>query len=181
MELRQSTFDPNFWEILSDGKIIQEIPISFPLSEIPTHFDSLQEIFSWLEQKETKLVKNAALNLLSRRSYTKAMLLKKLKEKKFSTSKCLQIIDECEKLGYLSDNDYAQRLLEQKIGQGYGPRYIEQYFRSKGLDPCFVRKNMDSSKQKELVKKWSKKMICKDQLKVKAYLLRKGFDFEIIR
>lgn len=178
MELRQSTFDPNFWEVLSDDIVIKEIPIPFPLRGVPRFFANLEEIFYWLEQKEYKLIKNAALRLLARRSYTKAMLLKKLIEKKFSQEPCLKLISEFEKLGYLSDDDYAQAMLSQKIRQGYGPRYIEQYFRSKGLDPKLVK--VDIHTQKQAMKKWEAKLQGKEPLKRKVFLLRKGFDFELI-
>lgn len=178
MEIRQSTFDPSFWEVLSEGVVIQEIPISFPLNEIPRHFENLQEITMWLEQKEYKLTKNAALRLLSRRSYSKAMLLKKLREKKFSEKQSLKVIIEFESLGYLSDNDYAQMLLEQKIRQGYGPRYIEQYFRQKGLDPKLIK--ISAQTQRDAMKKWEAKLRGKDFSRRKAFLLRKGFDFGII-
>lgn len=180
VEIRQSTFDPTFWEVLSEGTVIQEIPISFPLKGIPQHFANLSEITAWLEQKEYKLAKNAALRLLSLRSYSKAMLLKKLLEKKFSEKQSLKVINEFEKLGYLSDNDYAQMLLEQKIRQGYGPRYIEQYFRQKGLDPKLVRQRIDLKTQKESIQKWAQKIQNKDLSKKQAFLMRKGFDFEII-
>ncbi|HSX14255.1 MAG TPA: regulatory protein RecX [Chlamydiales bacterium] len=179
MELRQSTFDPKFWEVISNGIVIQEIAISFPLKDIPKQFASLEEIDSWLEKTESKKVKNYALWLLARRSYSKAMLLKKLREKKYSENRCQRVIEECENSGYLSDDNYAQMLLEQKIRQGYGPRYIEQYFRNKGIDAKLVRKKMDLKMQKEAVKKWAQKISSKDRMKAVAFLLRKGFDLPI--
>ncbi len=179
MEIRQSTFDPNFWEVLSDGIVLQEIAVSFPLKNIPRYFANLEEINSWLEKTEYKRVKNAALYLVARRSYSKAMLFKKLKDKKFSQKQCLKVIGEFETLGYLSDHDYAQMLLEQKMRQGYGPRYIEQYFRTKGLDPKLVK--ITVVEEKQAMKKWEQKIRGKEPQKKIAFLLKKGFSFDAIR
>jgi SOS response regulatory protein OraA/RecX len=179
MELRQSTFDTSFWEVISDGIVIKEIRVSIPFKGVPRFFASLEEITIWLEEKEYKIAKNYALWLLGRRSYSKAMLFKKLKEKRVSEPQSTRLIEEFEKLGYLSDNDYARAMREQKIRQGYGPRYIEQYFRSKGLDPKLAK--TDEVSQKEALKKWETKLRGKDPAKRSAFLLRKGFDFEFIR
>lgn len=181
MEIRQSTFDPAYWEVLLDGVVIQEMKISFPLRGVPRDFVSLDAITTWLEETEYKLVKAAAYRLLARRSYSKAMLFRKLKEKKFSEKTYQKVIEEIEKLGYLSDSDFGYALVEQKIRQGYGPYYIERFLQEKGLDSSIVRQKMDAKTQKESIKKWALKLRGKDPAKMTAFLMRRGFDLEMIR
>src|SRR5438552_2635735 len=84
MHIRKSSFDPTFWEVVVDEKIIQEIKIEFPIYDIPESFANLEAITVWLHETEYKRLRKAAFNLLARKSYSKALLLKKLREKKFS-------------------------------------------------------------------------------------------------
>lgn len=179
--LRRSIIDSHFLEILFGGAVIQEVKVPFAIRYIPSSFGTLEELNHWLEQTEDKLVKSAAYRFLSRRSYSKAILLQKLKEKKYSLSKCLKVVDELEKLGYLSDADYVEMLIRQKMRQGYGPLHIERALRENGLDASVVRERMDVQMQKEAVTKWFMKMRGKEKSKMIAFLLRRGFDYSVIQ
>lgn len=179
--LRRSLIDPQFLEVVQEGVVIQEIKVPFEIRYIPSSFPSMEALADWLEKIEGKLVKNAAYRFLSRRSYSKAALLQKLQEKKYSLPKCQKMVDELEKLGYLSDADYMEMLIRQKVRQGYGPSYIERVFRENGLDPRAVRERMDAPMQKEALKKWIAKLRGKEKPKMIAFLLRKGFDYSVIQ
>jgi SOS response regulatory protein OraA/RecX len=179
--LRKSAVDPEFFEILSNGVVVQEVKISFRLYRIPKNFDSVKEVLSWIDETGTKLAKASAYRMLGRKSYSKASLLRKLIEKGFPSTVCQKIIEDLEKFGYLSDNDFAERIILQKIRQGYGPYYIEQYIKQQGMNPSLVRKMINEKTQKEALAKWTTKLKLKEKKKQIAFLVRKGFDFSVCR
>lgn len=176
MYIRRSAFDPRFWEVVENDVIIQELQIEFQIYETPESFIDLEAIITWLQETEYKYARKKAFSYLARKSYSKAMLLQKLREKKFSQKTCVEVIQEIEKLGYLSDEDFAKSFVEQKVRQGYGPHMIKRFLQEKGLDCKNVK--MD---QKAAMQKWAQKLRGKDRSKKTAFLLRKGFDFELIR
>lgn len=179
--LRRSVVDPEFLEIILDGVVIHEVRVLIQIPKSHGLFSSLDEILTWLEEIEYKLVKASAYRLLARRSYPKLLLLQKLKEKKFSELQCRKVIGEIEKLGYLSDEDFGEMAVSQKINQGYGPLFIERYLQGLGLDPRLARQRMSAEKQKEAIKKWSFKLRGKEKKKRIAFLIRRGFDFSMIQ
>jgi SOS response regulatory protein OraA/RecX len=179
--LRQSSFDPSFFEIQCEGVVVAEVKILFVLRSIPRSFSSQEEILQWLQETEAKLAKAYAYRLLGGRSYAKAALSQKMKGKGFSEEVCRKIIGEIEELGYLSDGDFAGRVIEQKMRQGYGPFYIERYLQQKGLDPTLVRLKIDEKTQKALLEKWMNKLRSKDRKQKISFLIRKGFDIELIQ
>lgn len=178
--LRRSAVDPEFLEIISEDVVIQEVRVPYAI-RLPASFSSLDEVFACLEEMERKLTKAAAYRLLARRSYSKMRLFQKLREKKFSEEQCRKVIEEIEQLGYLSDADFGEMAIRQKMAQGYGPQYIEQYLRTLGLDPRLARQVMDEEKQKESLQKWALKLRGKEGSKRIAFLLRRGFDFRFIQ
>jgi SOS response regulatory protein OraA/RecX len=179
--LRRSLVDPDFLEVVLENSVIQELKISFAIRRIPPSFATLDEVAAWLKATEYKLVKSYVAYLLARRSYSKASLLQKLKAKKFSSPMCAQVINEFERLGYLSDEEFTEMAIRQKMSQGYGPYYIERYLRGKGLSSHLVRERMTEQNQKESLKKWLLKLRGKDRLKITAFLLRRGFDLSVIQ
>lgn len=179
--LQRSAIDPDFLEISLQGIVIQEVRVHFEIPKSQVSFSSLDEVLAWLGEIEYKQAKAYAYRLLSRRSYSKYILLKKLKEKKYGETKCQKVIGEIEQLGYLSDEDVGEMAVSQKIKQGYGPQYIERYLQELGLDPRLARQNMDVEKQREAIKKWDHKLHGKEKKKRIAFLIRRGFDFNVIQ
>lgn len=179
--LRRSSIDPEYLEIVFDHVVVQEVKVLFRLPRAEVSFLSVEEVLTWLGEIEVKLAKASAYRLLALRSYSKAMLLDKLKGKGFSLIPCLKVIGEIEQLGYLSDEEFGKRAVDQKIVQGYGPLYIEKYLQSKGLDPRLARQRMDREKQKQSLMKWARKLKGKEKSKMIAFLLRRGFDFSLIQ
>ncbi len=179
--LQRSSFDPEYLEVILDGALVQEIRVLFKLPSIPVSFPSLEEVLFWLKEEEVKLAKAYAYRLLSMRSYSKMGLFQKLKGKGFSENGSVQVIGEIEKQGFLSDEEFGKGVVDQKMAQGYGPLYIERYLKAKGLDPKLARERMDGEKQKEALKKWEQKLKGKEKQKKIAFLLRRGFDFSVIR
>lgn len=179
--LRRSAVDPEFFEILSNGVVVQEVKINFKLYRIPKNFTSVKEIMDWIDQTGAKLAKASAYRMLGRKSYSRASLLRKLIEKGFPQNVCQKVIEDLEKFGYLSDEDFAEGAIQQKIRQGYGPFYIEQYIKHQGMDPALVRKVMDEKAQKKALAKWVTKLKKKKKEKQISFLVRKGFDFSVCK
>jgi SOS response regulatory protein OraA/RecX len=179
--LRRSAVDPEFLEIVLEGVVIQEVRVLFQIPGSRVSFSCLDEVLVWLQETEYKLAKASAYRLLARRSYPKLTLLQKLREKKYSEIQCRKVIGEIEKLGYLSDEDYGEKAVSQKINQGYGPKHIERYLQGLGLNPRLAREKMDEEKQKEALKKWEHKLRGKEKKKRIAFLIRRGFDFSMIQ
>ena len=173
--LKKSTFDPTYWEVLLNGEVIQEIKIVFPLKKVPPFFKALEEIEPWLFSEERKLAKAYAFRLLNMRSYSKKILFQKLEKKGFSENVSNELIIEIERLGFLPEKELAESIVRRKIQQGYGPRYIQQYLKEKGLDPTHLE--IDEEKALE---KWIPKLKGKEKQKVIPFLIRKGFSLDKI-
>lgn len=178
--VRRSSVDSAFLEVLKGGSVVREIEVGFDIRGVPPSFDSLGEVEKWLRETERKLAKGAAYRWLAGRSYPKAVLLKKMKAKGYSTGVCEEILLELEKLGYLRDADYLERAIEKELARGYGPRYIEMKLRGQGLDETQVRRIVDEKKQRESIRKILPKFRKAERPKTIQSLLRRGFDFDII-
>lgn len=179
--LRKSAVDPEFFEVICEGAIVDEIKVPFTIRSLPSSFSSLEEIFVWLEKTEKRLAKNFAYCLLARKGYSQSALKKKLEMKKYSPRVSETIINELAELGYLSDESLAEAIVLQKLRQGYGPAYIRLYLQKKGLSPDLAREMIDEKAQIQAMKKWETKLKGKSREMKIAFLLRKGFDFSVLR
>lgn len=179
--LRRSLFDPQFIEIIKDGCVVEERKASLAIKKLLQKFSSREELLLWLEEEENKQIKIAAYRMLGRKSYSKWAISQKLKEKGFSSGAIQKIIDELEKMGYLSDSDYTAMVISQKIRQGYGPAYIEKYLELKKLDASLVRIEMDYGRQKEFIQKWLVKCRGKNRNQNFQFLVKRGFDLNVIK
>jgi regulatory protein len=90
-----------------------------------------------MDEKLAAKVRNAALGCLGLREHTTLELTDKICKK-------LQLTPDCEELqfclvkltqdGDLSDNRYAEMFVRSRKARGYGPIFIEQEMRQRGLD-----------------------------------------------
>ena len=174
--LKKSTVDPTYWEILFNGEVVQEIKILFPLKKIPSFFKTREEIEPWLFKEEKRLAKEYTYRLLNMRSYSKKLLRQKLEKKGFSEQVSIALISEIDRLGFFPEKELAEAIIRRKIQQGYGPSYIRQYLREKGLDSTLAEIDEEKALQK-----WVPKFKGKDKQKVISFLMRKGFSLEKIR
>ena len=178
--LRRSAIDPLFMELVREELVLRELAAPFLVKRIPSSFSSEEEAVEWLQKIERKLARDSAYRWLTGRSYPKAVLRKKLEEKKFSSLVSDEVIAEVEKLGYLRDDEFLEALIEKEMRRGYGPRYIEIKLRAAGLDPNAVRKRIDRSKQTEGLRRAISKMKGKERLKMIGALIRRGFDSDLV-
>jgi regulatory protein len=78
---------------------------------------------------------NKALDLLARRSHSRAELGRKLAERGYDENELQQTLDRLTAARLLDDRAYAQRQAERMLrGKGFAPRRIAQELRMRGVD-----------------------------------------------
>lgn len=125
-----------------------------------------------------KEIKKIALRLLSIKSYSSKELRKKLNLRGFAEEEVAWVIEECERLGFLNDQDEAKRRVDRFKRKGYGPCLIAFKMKDSGLKSIKMSSDEQIEIIHELLKKeaWKKK----DRLKKIAALQRRGFDLKCI-
>ena len=139
----------------------------------------------------------SALNSLTRREHSVLELKQKLERKGFSEQEIVEAINECQRLGYQSDDRFAEHLSRARIVQGYGPVRIKQELTSKGIH----EEQIDQVLQQEADESWlvralqvankksqpfkvnhsiAKSLSWDEQQKLKRFLLYRGFPGHII-
>jgi SOS response regulatory protein OraA/RecX len=136
---------------------------------------SLSNKQGFMREKE---VKKIALRLLSIRSYSFLELRKKLNLRGFSEEEVDWVLRECERLGFLNDQEEARRRTERFKKKGYGPALITVKMKRSGLKGTRLSSEDQIESIRELLKKeaWKKK----DLVKKMAALQRRGFDVDCI-
>lgn len=154
-----------------------------------------KEVYAELfEEVLPKRVKLRAMNLLQKRSYTRAGLRRKLLEGKYPESLVELALDYVTKYRYLDDLRYAQeyircycesrsrtRIAQDLYAKGVGKDLIEQAW----ID--YERVNAPVDEQSQIMAILSKKhydrTACdyKEKVKIMNYLYRKGYSADSIR
>jgi SOS response regulatory protein OraA/RecX len=173
--LRKSLIDAGLYEILESGQLVKEIAIPFKIYKWPSAFSSIEEILRFISSEEKRGAKRAAYRLVAAKQQSAFELQQKLERKGFSQNCLNALIEEFKQLGYLSDGDLTQSIIEKEIRRGYGPRYIEAKLRSLGLATDQVRKIVTDKLQQGAIAKLKKRWP-----KPAAALQRRGFDLDII-
>ena len=183
VQLKPSSLEKGMFELIVEGTVDREIFIPFltPKMHFPNEFVSLEEFEEWLKNVELKFARKKVYWLLGARNYPSVQLLRKLKESGYSDSVSELVVEEVKSLGYVQDEEFVSGAIEREFRKGYGPRYIEQKLRSKGLPADEVRRLITSERQKERALEWMKKQKKLDRSKLTRSLQQRGFDFEIIR
>ena len=175
----RSKNDPHFLELKEGDVLIQEIDIRFPLKFLKSFFETKEEALLWLKEIEKKLCKRRAYFLISKRSYSSILLLKKLEEKGFCFHVCQEMVQELVRLGYIQDEDYFTNWIYSEFKKGNGPKMIAWKGKAKGISEAMVRKLITHEMQKEKIQKIYEKMK-KDKKKALQALYRKGFDLDLL-
>lgn len=181
-QLKPSSVEKGIFEVLEKGSVVKELPISFlnPKVAIPPHFSSLEELEKWLAECEVKLARKKIYQLLNARSYPSVILRRKLRDLGYSASICERVLSEVKELGYVQDEQFLESSIESDFRRGYGPRYIEQKLKSKGLSSNLVRQFITPERQREKISECRRKIKHTERSKIIRSLQQKGFDFEII-
>lgn len=82
--------------------------------------------------RETPTARATALRLLARRDYSRSELSQRLRSRGISADEVEALLDDFERLGYLSDARYAQALVNQRAGR-LGARAIARDLHGKGI------------------------------------------------
>lgn len=132
----------------------------------------------------TKNAEQDAIKFLSIKMLTEYELFEKLKLREYPVDIINKVILKCKEYKYIDDNLYAKLYIEQKKNQLYSRYRIYNELKKKGIIQDIVSTNLDSiytdeiSVIKETVAKKFKNN--KDNIKIKAYLYRNGFQIDNI-
>ena len=141
------------------------------------------------ESNQTALSK--ALELLSKRSYSKAILKEKLLLRDFEENETSQAIKKLESLGFIDDKKFAENLVrEYSEFKRYGRQRIKLKLREKKIPEEIasealenIELEIEENNLKELVKKNlnKNKNLSREKryTRTLGFLLRRGFSYEL--
>ena len=150
-----------------------------------------------LNEVLTKRAKLRAMNLLTKRPYTRAGLIQKLQEGLYPECCVDAAIQYVESFGYINDEQYALDFANYHISFE-SAKVIKQKLMTKGVPKDVIEKvlrqiseeagqNGMSYEEEQIIKLIEKKYKgCipaeeKEYIKMQQFLLRKGYSFEMIR
>lgn len=156
-----------------------------------------EDRFSLLVVQNRKYhIRQKAITFLAKRIHSKRELENKLRKKNYEIELIKAVLDKLEEKGLIDDNAFANQFTEEKLNRKkWGLQKIKSELLKKGVSPDIVNKVLksfaDSESQLEsaidVAKKKlnliSKKESDKKKIKQKlsAFLLSRGFDYEISR
>jgi len=159
-------------------------------SEIP------EDRFSFFGDENKKfLLKQKAFRLLGRRQHSAAELKAKLLNRNYNVNLVDGILKDLIKNGYLNDREFAAAFIEDKIKlQKWSKRKLRAELMKRGLNPELITELMNEkvsdndnlnsalevAKKKYDSLKKKKLEISELKNKLTAFLLSRGFDYEII-
>lgn len=122
-----------------------------------------------------------AVSLLSKRNYHSISFRKKLKEKRFSEEVIEAILKKF--ANFFDDEDWMKRKVLGEFAKGYGPKMIIAKLRCKNI---FVENEIslitDDMQKEKILEILNKKFPDRtDKNKAFSYLVRKGFDYSLIK
>jgi regulatory protein len=131
----------------------------------------------------------AAINLLSRREYSRHELFQKLEPRSKDESQVQQLLDKLVEAGYQSDQRFAESFLRSRINRGLGHMRIARELNDKGIDADLIEEVMssdtdwfqlayDSGLKKSQSLDFSE---YKDKQKLFRYLAYRGFSMDQIQ
>lgn len=128
---------------------------------------------------------NTIMNLLSRRNHSERELIKKLREREFSSEEIELALEKARAQKWIEN---PEKLSEQFAGQLHrknkGIQYINSTLSEKGLPPIERDEALELDKALKLVKtKYSSlsNFTRKEKAKVARFLASRGFDSNIVR
>ena len=74
-----------------------------------------------------------AVDLLSRREYSREQLTRKLLDRQIGQDEIKDVLDDLERQNFLSDDRFTDTYLAQRTRKGYGPLKIRQELLDKGI------------------------------------------------
>ena len=151
---------------------------------------------SLIEENQTYHLKQKAFRLLGRRQHSAFELKLKLRQKGYKNDLISSVVIQLLESNYLNDYDFAKTFTEENIkNKLWGSRKIEAELIKKGVDKEIITQVISEKfsnenqleKAIELGKKKYKSLVVRNtdkdkiQPKLYAFLLSKGYDYDIIK
>lgn len=83
------------------------------------------------------------MDLLARREHSREELRRKLVRRDYEAALVDSVIDELAAENLQSDDRYTEAYVSERAGKGYGPLYITQGLRSRGIDDHLIDQYLD--------------------------------------
>lgn len=148
---------------------------------------SKKDLSDLLLRIDIKIGRALVYKLLALKGYMKSELVLKLKRRKIDPRAIEEVLQECEKLGYLDDQREGGLYVQRQKRKGWGPQMIAHHLKSKAPELTNLA-TIPEEEQLEMIQKWIDKKTRHEDLhdiKVKQKLYRflrgKGFDDHLIR
>ena len=133
-----------------------------------------------------KSLKARAVDLLSRREYTRRELERRLAPFAESPEQLATLLDELAERNWQSDSRFAQQFTDSR-GQKYGSRRLQQEMRQRGVSQEQISSVLDGRNDLTLARRqWEKKFgnvasTPQERAKQMRFLAARGFGMDIIR
>lgn len=133
-----------------------------------------------------KSLKARAVDLLSRREYTRRELERRLAPFAESAEQLATLLDELAERNWQSDSRFAQQFTDSR-GQKYGSRRLQQEMRQRGVSQEQISSVLDGRNDLALARQqWEKKFgsvasTPQERAKQMRFLAARGFAMDIIR
>ena len=132
--------------------------------------------------------KEKALQLLDKRDYSRAELLRKLAEKDYDEAEATEAVDRLVELGFVDDARYAPIIVRHYAAKGYGPQRVRQELQRRGIPKELWDEAMEQMPQQDdtvdrlLRSKLKSETPDRAELKrASDFLLRKGYGWDEIK
>lgn len=83
------------------------------------------------------------MDLLARREHSREELRRKLVRRDYDAALVDSVIEELAAENLQSDDRYTEAYVSERAGKGYGPLYITQGLRSRGIDDHLIDQYLD--------------------------------------
>ncbi|MFN3310137.1 MAG: regulatory protein RecX [Thermomonas sp.] len=131
-----------------------------------------------------------ALGLLTRREHSRNELVRKLKLRGVDVDEAAVAIDRLAEAGWQDDARFAESLVRNRAGSGYGPAYLRAELGTHGLAADLVEAALDAydgdwtDNARQLLRRRHPQALDGDRearRKAADFLLRRGFGMDIVR
>lgn len=140
-----------------------------------------------LEQSE--YYRNAVLNYIGFKMRTRQEVVRYLMSKECPEEICTEILEFLESYQYVDDASYTRHYISQSRNiQHWSQKDITNRLRQKGVDPDIIKQAFDETPEgaeeqeaRRVLEKKLKSSSRPDAKKIAAFMMRKGFRYDIVR
>lgn len=191
VKISQNTENKKFMNVLVSGetwKIIDKKLYARHLRDI-CRCSSKKELLDLFSELERKLAKGYVYKLLALKGYLKSELKTKLEARKVDSRVIDEVLQECEKQGYLDDQREIGLYIQRSLRKGWGPALIHHKLASKVEGAkAVVQEQVSEEDQRTAIAHWIEKKYAKQdksdlktKQKIYRFLRGKGFEDQLIR